>query len=223
MIRKFKLLKEIPGSYMRVGSILVLGGKTHKDMDYFFKPVSEEYDPATRPDLWEEVKEEKVNKTDTYKLIKEYPGSPELGTTVDKRGGFVYFNSKNPTINNTESEYNIENYPEFWQKVKEKKVLFTCEDGVDIFEGDMPYYIYLNGFYIIEKIGRPLEKSDVRIKNYKYFSKKEKAEDWIYNHKPKFSFADIEKAFFKSREFSSDRGEVIIFENFKNYLEKNCL
>ena len=38
-----------------------------------------------------------------YKLIKEYPGSPRLGNTID----------------NLENDW-IENYPEFWQEVVEK-------------------------------------------------------------------------------------------------------
>ena len=74
-----------------------------------------------------------------YKLIKEYPGSPKLGTITDRT---MYF-----------PEY----YPSFWQPViekmfmsvdnniittykpKAKQPLFTTEDAVNIFEGDTIY------------------------------------------------------------------------------------
>ncbi len=54
-----------------------------------------------------------------YKLIKEYPGSPELGTVVDNRGGFVYFDVNNPNTNNTISQNHVENNPKYWEKITE--------------------------------------------------------------------------------------------------------
>jgi len=63
--------------------------------------------------------EESIKK---FKLIKTYPGSPELGTIVDKRGAFVYFDVNCPNINNTFSENYIENYSEFWEEIKKLPV-----------------------------------------------------------------------------------------------------
>ena len=57
-----------------------------------------------------------------YKLIKTYPGSPELGTIIDKRGAFVYFDISNPVTSNTYNETHVENNPEFWQEIIEYSV-----------------------------------------------------------------------------------------------------
>jgi hypothetical protein len=58
-----------------------------------------------------------------YKLIKEYPGSPKLGTIVEvKRDGYIYWNV-NSNINNPTNYIHdsaMEQYKEFWEKVVEK-------------------------------------------------------------------------------------------------------
>lgn len=58
-----------------------------------------------------------------YKLIKEYPGSPKLGTIVKDRNGSLYF----PETDSVESSSKgnlfkeiVINNPEFWQEVVEK-------------------------------------------------------------------------------------------------------
>lgn len=48
-----------------------------------------------------------------YKLIKEYPGSPELGTEVEKRDGKTYV----PNTYLIFRDNNVEDYPEYWEKV----------------------------------------------------------------------------------------------------------
>src|SRR5690606_35343096 len=70
------------------------------------------------------------------------------------------------------------------------KVLFRTEDGVDIFEGDICYYVRPEIKYV-EKIGVPFVSVDEVRKNYKYFSTKEKAEEYILMNKPCLSVADI--------------------------------
>jgi hypothetical protein len=52
-----------------------------------------------------------------YKLIKEYPGSPELGVTADKKDvcDFWYINDGFNNIGK-----NIDQFPEFWEEVVEK-------------------------------------------------------------------------------------------------------
>ena len=55
-----------------------------------------------------------------FKLIKEYPGSPKLGTIKPKDtiiSGITFFDrEKTP-----ERDW-IENYPEFWEEIVEKKI-----------------------------------------------------------------------------------------------------
>ena len=58
-----------------------------------------------------------MKNTRKFKLIKEYPGSPELGFITD------------------ETMYSSASYPEFWEEIEEP--LFTTEDGVSIYENDI--------------------------------------------------------------------------------------
>lgn len=57
-----------------------------------------------------------------YKLIKEYPGSPEVGTIVkDSQGSIKYIEPLGKQYTESSSagnifKTNIENYPEFWKK-----------------------------------------------------------------------------------------------------------
>lgn len=62
-----------------------------------------------------------------YKLIKEYPGGPRLGTTIFKNGTFwsnvvfhQYFWKK-------ESDFNPALFPEHWQKIEEWNALCLPE------------------------------------------------------------------------------------------------
>ena len=194
-----------------------------------------------------------------YKLIKEYPGSPRLGNTID----------------NLENDW-IENYPEFWQEVvekdyeilsliaserhpqhkkgskflhnkdygfknmyptefwdiysvkrisdnkiftigdsyedliiekmfmsvdnniittykpKAKQPLFTTEDGVDIFEGDLVVCFDKDSFCIRNKtyLFKEYDKND---RTYLFFSTKEKAEEYILMNKPVLSLKEIKE------------------------------
>jgi hypothetical protein len=50
-----------------------------------------------------------------YKLIKEFPGSPELGTVVEKEDSSFFINT-HYGFRVRQSE--IENFPEFWEEIK---------------------------------------------------------------------------------------------------------
>ena len=112
-----------------------------------------------------------------YKLIKEYPGSPILGTV---HSGALLFNT-------TYGCLKLELYPEFWEEVKEP--ILTTEDGVDLYEGDRVYF-YIN---IITKSSILDTKlmSFPPSKDFKYFSTKEAAEDYVKLNKPVFSRKDL--------------------------------
>ena len=72
------------------------------------------------------------------------------------------------------------------QKVKQP--LFTTEDGVDIFEGDE--FIVVNIFtFNKHRTGKYLETNHM----YKYFSTKEKAEEYILLNKPCLSYGDVQE------------------------------
>ena len=86
--------------------------------------------------------------------------------------------------NGSRLHYNLNNLK------KHKQPLFTTEDGVDIFEGDK-YFICtaslsncINNEGIVSKFFKPNP-------NYKYFSTKEKAEEYILMNKPCLSLKEI--------------------------------
>ena len=230
MKRKFKLLKKIDGIKFGVGYEIEIDTTfiEYPEMDEHYNPIFNKiikYDPATRPDLWEEIKEEKVNKTDTYKLIKCYPGSPKLGSVFSKREAYEAIFYLGKKQNSDEWQINlpidiVENNPEFWQKVEEKSKtkFFKTEDGVDIFKDDR--YFTVNQDYLIG--GKIAGKESVDILNiFKAFSTKEKAEEYVYFAKPRFSFKDVEKAYNKMCEIPN------ILHPTKHHLisslEKYCL
>ena len=77
---------------------------------------------------------------------------------------------------------------------KSKQPLFTTEDGVDIFEGDEYFYINSNfrdPWNIINTKADCPEMINVEDLNYKRFSTKEKAEEYILMNKPLLSLSDV--------------------------------
>lgn len=54
-----------------------------------------------------------------YKLIKEYPGSPELGTVAEYKEEFLFYALNNSPTNRMLVEH-IENSPEFWEEIIEE-------------------------------------------------------------------------------------------------------
>jgi len=60
-----------------------------------------------------------------YRLIKKYPGSPELGTIAEKAGDIKYTHPdgrESFTSSSAECLFEkiVENQPEFWEKIVEK-------------------------------------------------------------------------------------------------------
>lgn len=94
--------------------------------------------------------------------------------------------------------------------IKIKKPLFTTEDSVDIFEGD-----------IFWNINYQFQLSDLQVTNNKYeliflnkenrckqFSTKEKAEEYILMNKPCLSLNDIEFAILKTNNAEEKRNKL---------------
>ena len=145
-----------------------------------------------------------------YKLIKEYPLSPELGYIEE-------YNTKY-----------CEGYPEFWQEVKEP--LFTTLDGKDVYEGDSYYTVFFKetkdksdperwkvlGKFSAEK----LTGDDKWTNECKYFSSIASAINWLEENKPQFSkkqVINILRGFDKEiNEFMYEEGEM----QYSEYIEK---
>ena len=113
-----------------------------------------------------------------YKLIKEYPGSPELGTEVEKRDSDTYVSSTYLIFRND----NIENMPEYWEKVSDDIWWGVwkrdyIQSGAELFKAWIPYKI--------ECI--PVVWSSER----QYFKTKEEAEQYIIKHKPCLTLTEV--------------------------------
>ena len=169
----------------------------------------------------------------SYKLIKEYPGSPTIATIAkEDKIDYVYYYLEKDSHTGIGSSI-IENNPEFWKKVEK---LFTTEDGVDIYESDdntngngkRLYQVALcnsEDFWNDE-----IKPYDLVILNnhsmrgnkedFLTFSTKEKAEEYIYLNKPRFSFKDMEKAVMNTEIISNKKFTIdLIYTS----LEKYCL
>lgn len=254
----------------------------------------------------------------TYKLIKEYPGSPDLETISYKSSMSIYYKNGDTVLFNSSSsnpqyfEDMIENQPEFWQEIIEKdyeilsyswedavgimiyetdyfsrvnpledgysinsikrlsdgevftigekvnfqgngcsgehiinkfilkddyiavdgmvvvfplkfikklkKLLFTTEDGVDIFEHDIHYPVELNYFKLhLNARGSMFSKSDK--KKFKIFSTREKAEEYILMNKPCLSINEISD-FYKSAKNNKSINSIRLIQFTKEKIKQ---
>ena len=79
---------------------------------------------------------------------------------------------------------------------KVKEVLFTTEDGVDIFEGDEFWFVnnIKNGLYLLNHtVAKKGNDESKKVETIPDFSTKEKAEEYILLNKPCLSINDINK------------------------------
>ena len=88
------------------------------------------------------------------------------------------------------NNYNI---PMCYVDHKFKQLSFITEDGVNIFKNDTFYHVdpyWQIGVGICDNV------VFTKLKGYKEFSTKEKAQGYIYNNKPEYSLNDIKDAYF---------------------------
>jgi len=120
-----------------------------------------------------------------YKLIKEYPGSPELGTV---------HSSENKT-NEWKGIGFYVSHPEYWKKVTDKHYV-VFKDKYQSFDPWKVYQVHNKGCL-------PILQDSLR-----NFKTEEEAEEFILYNKPCLSYDDVCKMFGYSREFN---GDVIAF------------
>jgi hypothetical protein len=116
-----------------------------------------------------------------YKIIKEYPGSPELGTVVegDKMCNFKYSrDNRQFCVLNSHAENN----PEYWEKVNEN--LWWCVWERD-YDQDLVKLFRAWFAYKIDCV--PTTLSSER----HYFKTKEEADNFITRNKPCLSLNDV--------------------------------
>lgn len=130
-----------------------------------------------------------------YKLIKCYPGSPNIGDTAIFRENYSDYTISN-TFHQPLPKNIIELNPEFWQKIKES--LFITEDGIVLYnEDDKVFGVlpkanwqvnYYNGNGIPLSVLLPKT-----ITAWKFFSTKKTAEEYIHYNKPLYSRKDVKE------------------------------
>jgi len=102
------------------------------------------------------------------------------------------------------------------EAIKYKQPLFTTEDGVDIFENNTSIYHVDKSLNI-----KFIKHKDFKVisKNVKYFSTKEKAEEYILLNKPVLSLKDLMK-FFPDTYIPFKKGESATEDINTKSLEK---
>lgn len=133
-----------------------------------------------------------------YRLIQEYPGSPNLGeiivSTVKSMSGTpsyttycIHGNSSNYDDANFELKY-PQDYPNFWAEIE--KPLFKTKDGNDISNGDTYFYV-LQDFVIIKDTARSNTRPSNGVNQLGDFKTREAAQEFILMNKPCLSIKDI--------------------------------
>lgn len=135
-----------------------------------------------------------------YKLIKEYPGSPKLGTIVQKE--FYFYKNRETNDIFGILKYHVEDNPEYWEEVIENKFMVSTRNAA-----------FYNAYKILTV------SSDFKPKEYHYlFNTKEDAEEFILNRKPCLSYSDLIWNF--SENTKKNRLEVDIDDLLKLIKEK---
>jgi len=113
-----------------------------------------------------------------FRLIKEYPGSPKLGTIVKKEFSteFIYivdgskFGSRYGVM-----KYHVEDNPEYWEEVIENKFMVSTRNSA-----------FLNA-YNVAKVNPNYKRNEYE----ELFDSKEEAEAYIFYNKPCLSLMDV--------------------------------
>jgi hypothetical protein len=106
-----------------------------------------------------------------YKLIKEYPGSPNLGTEIS---------SENKNSDWKGIDY-YEKYPEYWEKFNEYLCYAVFEKPY--MQDDKEYFTPWN-IYMIETL-------DTQSTDRHLFKTREEAQEFILYNKPCLSYKDV--------------------------------
>ena len=105
-----------------------------------------------------------------------------------------------------DTDFNLHPYPYIGfktfstkQKAEEyiakNKVLFVTEDGVNVYKDDSFYFV--DSYFEIGR-GKAISGTFSRISDYKEFSTKEKAQEYIDMNKPMYSIKDVEQGLTRS-------------------------
>ena len=214
---KYKLVKEYPGS-IKLGTIVYLETEdnymTNMENDFrlFPKKIVENY-----PEFWELVveKDYEILSLRSLDIIEDLENNETINMLL-KQGCSIHsvkrlsdgkeeiFTIGDKTNNGTISKFEIDsngirvffeekpkNYHVSLNTIKHAKTaLFRTEDGVDVFNLDKVFYI---NEWSDDNVLDVLATTASKFTQNKYFSTKEKAEEYILMNKPCLSLNDIFK------------------------------
>jgi hypothetical protein len=131
-----------------------------------------------------------------YKLIKEYPGSPKLGTEVEKQiKSQTYYHIHCDRKFGVLTEH-VEDNPEYWLEIREVCFVVSKTDYIqEKYSNFKAWTIYT------------IYEDNKRDSVLNYFKTKEEAEDFVLHNKPCLSYSDIVWVFkedTKKNTFSTD-------------------
>ena len=140
-----------------------------------------------------------------FRLIKEYPGSPKLGTIVEKdeRYGSHIYKYIESNSNFGVLKYHVEDNPEYWEEIKET-IGWSIWKTDGFFKSWTPY-----------KFEGEIKDTD---KNRFNFKTKEAAKEFVIYNKPCLSYSDLIWNF--SENTRKNRLEVDINDLYKLIEEK---
>lgn len=136
------------------------------------------------------------------------------GILATEKEGFDFYS----TVSGNIPSWAIENSND-WVEIKNKEILFTTVDGVDVKEGDI-YYWVINSFHIREfvaEIGIG-DKGENR-----WFAKKENAEQYVLENKPAVSLKDIKTILGITEETKPKPEITVLYEKFKKLAQERIM
>src|SRR5699024_9977563 len=228
-MRKFKLVTKYPGS--KKPGIIVKEVKGYGYLDEklsvdAYKVYPNAFIPKSyvedHPAFWEEVEKNyeitalNINLYESDSIVTEIEEVKRLSDGEVFRVGDKYTNlSGTYTIGTLEEDNNTiivtsdDNVSscilDFVEKVKK---LFTTEDGVDVYEGDLCWAGYveegIDNFYYCDWTGTSV--------GMKYFSIKKAAEKYINKHNITFTSEEVVKIVSNWRMCRIDEGDILRFQ-----------
>ena len=154
-----------------------------------------------------------------YRLIKEYPGSPKLGTIYKKVQSVYNIYCHEYEVNKPYLPLSYFKDTEFWEEL-EKTPLFTTEDCVDIFDGDELWYV--DEFFQKEKFNANMNVTEFTRTHYFYLE--DNASLYIKINEPKYSIQQMANALYVYlKDFGLKDKDIRLFQKkcMNNFNDKN--
>ena len=124
------------------------------------------------------MKHLKKKKMRKFRLKKSYPGSPKIGTIVEKEfdTSFIYIIEESKFgVRYGVLKYHVEDNPEYWEEVIENKFMVSTRKSA-----------FLNAYNVV-KVNPNYKCNEYE----KLFDSKEAAEEFIIYNKPCLSYSDL--------------------------------